>query len=1082
MDAARPRMHQIPSRIGSSPKHIRVVFALLQVALFACGCGGGSPQQSPPPPTPDFTLTANPATVILVPGNGTAVSVSATAVNGFSSQVSVQVNGLPAGVSATPASFTLIPGTPQNVLLSAAASASVSTATATFTGVSGSLNHTANVKVSVSAQTTSGALPTRTRYVRSDAVTEYGYSLNTHWEVYHSPTSRFFVTDPDSNQVFVFNSTTEAEVGAIPVPGAYGIDETPDQSTLYVGTLIGDVYTIDPVAMKVTHRYVASQIGPYGYKALTALVLSDGRLALLGSPGGIPSVDGSSSFAIWNPTDNSMAIYGSSYGLGQLSGVPASTVCGPLENIGGFALTADRATVILGSIDSDSTLCEVNATTGQDSYITSESSFIFSIVTSPDGNYIALPANPNQVVLYNAHTLNKAAQFAVAGDVGSDSNFVFSNDSQTLFVPSSSIVYAYSVATGQQIGWLPNVEVEYTSGGFAVGQSTSPNYEVADGTGLLAGPMEEGFGFLDTTAMRTGPVGTAFTNAYLNPATGPTGGGTEVQWSVPGNTPPKVYFGGNLASSVSVGGGNLTATTPPNNPGSVPVYVFAADGGMQLVPEGFSYGPSILEVAPNASTADGGGIGVIYGYGFGPANATTIPTGLSVTVGGLFTSIVGFNSNAYNLSSPPFLLQSVYYAIPPGASGTSADVSVTSSSGTGLAHNAMLYLPAAQQFPLVGSSLAQGIYDPVRDLYYFTDTNRIQVFSLTQGSWLAPINIPAPSGATQRLWGIALSPDGSKLAVADAQANVIYLLDPANTSAVQTFPFTPPYNSGFISHPIGVAISNAGIIYITAFVEGGTGTHNFFKLDTSTGTLTDYGIDGPDMYNVVTDTPLDVYLRTEISSDNSRVFFNDDGYVFNIDTATDTVFPASIDQSCCYGNYDLALSSNQTQFEASSYLYDSDLNAQSSLTLNDREALDASYVYGAKLSPDGNLLFQPSTNGLDVYDGRLGTLLTRIALPFALSANYDALVSDGKDDVLIAITGANGDGIAVLDLSSLSEPAPLTYAAKLSPRPLTRARFPGRVGFEFNRLHTKKNPALLGVRVIPHVTHFILAPSRRTPR
>jgi hypothetical protein len=45
----------------------------------------------------------------------------------------------------------------------------------------------------------------------------------------------------------------------------------------------------------------------------------------------------------------------------------------------------------------------------------------------------------------------------------------------------------------------------------------------------------------------------------------------------------------------------------------------------------------------------------------------------------------------------------------------------------------------------------------------------------------------------------------------------------------------------------------------------------------------------------------------------------------------------------------------------------------------------------------------------------------------ALSQNYDALVSDGKDNVLIAITGQNGTGIAVVDLSSLSEPLPLPY-------------------------------------------------------
>jgi hypothetical protein len=113
--------------------------------------------------------------------------------------------------------------------------------------------------------------------------------------------------------------------------------------------------------------------------------------------------------------------------------------------------------------------------------------------------------------------------------------------------------------------------------------------------------------------------------------------------------------------------------------------------------------------------------------------------------------------------------------------------------------------------------------------------------------------------------------------------------------------------------------------------------------------------------------------------------------------------------------------------EGSSYLYDTSLNAESYLALNDREALDTTYVYGTKLSPDGSLLFQPSINGIDVYDGRLGTLRSRISLPLGLSQNYDALVGDGKDNILIAITGSKGGGISIVDLRSLSEPAPLPY-------------------------------------------------------
>lgn len=1064
MDVVHMPGIQASGRNGARLRGAGILLVLLQLSLVSLGCGGSGTQQQPPPPpppTPDFSLTAAPNGVTVFPGKGTPVVVSVTAVNGFASQVSVQVRGLASGVSATPTTLTLTPGTAQNVILSAPAGTSSATTSAIFTGISGSLSHSAYVFISVSPEAVSTP-PTRTRYVRSDAATEYGYSLNTHWEVYHSPTSRFFVTDPDSSQVFVFDSTTETKIGAITVPGAFGIDQTPDGSTLYVGTLIGDVYTIDPVSMTVTKRYLASQIGSSGFQTLIALPLSSGSIALLGAPGGIPSVDGSPSFAVWNPATNSITVYASSYGASQIHGPPVSVVCGPLENIGGFALTADRTTAILGSIDSDSTLCEVNSTTGQDTYVDTLSSLIYKVIESSDGNYIALPAYPNQVALYNAHSLNKTTQFPVAVNPFGDSNVVFSADSQTLFVSNETTVYAYSVVTGQQTGWLPNIVLPPSTGGSVVGIVDSPNYEASDGTGLLAGPLEEGFGFLDTTKLQTGPVDSQFVNAYLIPATGPLAGGTQVQWSLPGSTgtiSPTIYFGGNQGSHASISSFAATVTTPSGNAGPVPVYLFAPDGGMQLVPDGFSYGPTVLELTPNGSTADGGGTGVIYGYGFGPALSNSIPANLGVTVDGTPATITGFNGQAHNVNfAPPFLLQAIHYTIPPGFSGTSADAVVTSSSGSAFVPGALSYLPAPRQFPLAGSQLAQGIYDPVRDVYYFTDANRIQVFSLTQEQWLSPINIPAPGGTTQRLWGIALSPDGSKLAVADAQANVIYLIDPANTSSIRTFPFAP----SMPSDPGGVAISNAGMIYITNY----GGPDNVYKLDTNTGILTSYFPGGSNDSQAA-------YLRTEISPDGSRVFFNEDGYVFDIDTATDALSTPTLG---LFRDYDLALSANQAQFEASSQLYDTSLNAQSFLAVNDREALDVLYVYGVKFSPDGRLLFQPSTNGIDVFDGRLGALITRIALPFALSPNYDALVQDGKDNTLIAITGSTGDGIAVLDLTSLSEPSPLPYSATLSsPRPNW---IPGSISLgAFTGNPPGTNRAVHSPRSISHVARSSLATS-----
>lgn len=247
--------------------HLRFLALLLISGLAACGggggnSGGGNSGGGGSQPQPDFSLAVSPTNQSVDVGGSSSISLSATAINGFSSQISIQVSGLPAGVSLSPASITLAPGTPQQVTLTASANAAPASATVTITGQSGSLTHTAPFSLSVL-----GALTTRTRYVRTDATTEYLEWINAHWIIYNPVTNYFYVADPDSNRIMVLDPVTETEVGVISVPGAYSIDDTPDHMTLWVGTVIGDVCTVDPVAMAVTNRYIGSQIRNLSFPA-----------------------------------------------------------------------------------------------------------------------------------------------------------------------------------------------------------------------------------------------------------------------------------------------------------------------------------------------------------------------------------------------------------------------------------------------------------------------------------------------------------------------------------------------------------------------------------------------------------------------------------------------------------------------------------------------------------------------------------------------------------------------------------------------------------------------------------------------
>jgi hypothetical protein len=69
--------------------------------------------------------------------------------NGFASPVAIGIAGLPAGVTASPASPTLTPGTAQNVTLAASTTAATGAATVTFTGSAGALSHTATLALTV---------------------------------------------------------------------------------------------------------------------------------------------------------------------------------------------------------------------------------------------------------------------------------------------------------------------------------------------------------------------------------------------------------------------------------------------------------------------------------------------------------------------------------------------------------------------------------------------------------------------------------------------------------------------------------------------------------------------------------------------------------------------------------------------------------------------------------------------------------------------------------------------------------------------------------------------------------------------
>jgi 6-phosphogluconolactonase (cycloisomerase 2 family) len=107
---------------------------------------------SAPPSLPqDFTLSVSPQSTFLPIGAGsTSVQVSVQAVNGFTQPVSIAMSGLPMGVTTSPAvPLSLNPGSNQTIILTAAPGISPVLQALSIQAVSGTLNHSASISLSI---------------------------------------------------------------------------------------------------------------------------------------------------------------------------------------------------------------------------------------------------------------------------------------------------------------------------------------------------------------------------------------------------------------------------------------------------------------------------------------------------------------------------------------------------------------------------------------------------------------------------------------------------------------------------------------------------------------------------------------------------------------------------------------------------------------------------------------------------------------------------------------------------------------------------------------------------------------------
>jgi hypothetical protein len=826
-------------------------------------------------------------------------------------------------------------------------------------------------------------------------------------------------------------------VAQIDVPGASSADISLDGATIWVGTVTQQVVAINTASLQVTSRTSIQPIAPIPNATFDRpeeiLALSSGQfLVRVRQSSAAQSV-----LALWNPATNTLTNLNSA--------VP--------NGLGPMARTGDHTKVFVAAADSSGNLAILdsngNIVTGP---IAAGNGSISFVAASSDGSNFALVLASNgvsQIILLGG-ALNQIAAQSSTGVSG----LMFSPDGKFLYAsqtaPTPPAIQVFDGHTLQPVGEVPDASL----------QGVQSEIEDEDDTQLLFGISNRGVSFVDAANLATLPaIAPSFAlPPVAQPSEGLAAGGAATTLAGSNfESTAVVAFGSQAATSVTVASPRqLQATSPPSGAGAaVNLAAYFPSGWLAIAPDAFSYGPQILKTLPNAGNHTGGDVIQIYGYGFGTDAAR--PT---VTIGGAAANIQSVENVAaieplLGLDSTyPFALECVTLQTPAGTPGD-ADIVVKSANGSATAAGVFQYLQSAQvnAHPGLYKFL---LYDQPRQFVYLSATDHVDVFDLKAGNFKPgglPIYCPGRMLAgpcpDADVRGLALTPDGSQLLVADFGSQNVFLLDPDAPGTVSFVPVTSP---GF--GPARVAATNAQTAFVSLVptaTSAGPCSACLSQLDLTTSTPTIQPAPQPEVSSM-TGTPLmqadaardSVFLAFDAASGGSEALWtaaapNDFTTFFANESVSDAA--SSADGSLF-----------ATSVSGATEIRDASLNLIGTRTLAELEQFAGGVnVPGLAMHPSGALVYQPfltapapleSPNpvpnpnlhgGIDIFDAHSGRLKLRIALPEPIAAgsadltslNAQFLAVDEIGQRLFAITTS---GLTVIQLANV----PLGIA-KISP-------------------------------------------------
>jgi IPT/TIG domain len=727
------------------------------IAEICVGCGGGTAAVIQQPQVADFSLAVSSSAVSISQGGVSApVSFSIIALNGFSSNVQVTFSGLPVGVTSNPAGpFTMTPGVDTLVNFGAVATASTGSFTLSAQAVSGALSHSASLTLAIQPSTIA-ALP-RTNFVRTDSTpmadTPSGEAHHRHI-VYDAAHKYVFIANAAMNRLEVISAVDQSRVARIPIPGVTSADLSADGITVWAGSALNEIVAVDTSVLQVKNRYKQAGISPLPVtvfdRPIEVLSVATGqcfvRLRQSSSTEAL--------LALWDPASNAMTDL--TPGAGALF----------QNGLGPMARTGDHSEVIVAANDSSGNVAVFAANgavsigprslgPGSISWVAANSSgsrFAAVFTSSGTTQLLLLDAGLNQVGAYGSPEIE---------------GVVFSRDDNSLYVAETRAGAALITALdGHDL--LPLGQVA----GAAI-QGVATQIEDADETQMLFGASNRGVSAIDAanpiTLSASAPTFAAAPASL--PSEGPNSGGTSLTLMGQNfSSDAVIRMGTQLATNVSASAPTAIQATSAASVSNGPVNITAYSSStnwLAIAPEGFSYGPKILRVLPNAGLNTGGDTVQIIGYGFG-----SDPGSVAVTIGGgaaIVQAVDNISAVAPALgldTTYPFPLERITLQAPPGTAGWS-NVSVKVPSGFTTAARSFQYLAGEQSYSKPGFFRFLA-YDQMRQRVYLTNIDHVEVFDLQLGAFIAPLEPPGGPPPNAGLRGLSMTPDGSQLLVADS--------------------------------------------------------------------------------------------------------------------------------------------------------------------------------------------------------------------------------------------------------------------------------------------------------------------------